>query len=73
LTDLVSKGICSMAKPRLTVQAISLMAGFAVGAIVAGAAGVAAQEVLFKSAEVTPAGEYTSGIEGPAVDADGNL
>jgi sugar lactone lactonase YvrE len=73
LADLVSKGICSMAKPRLTVQAISLMAGFAVGAIVAGAAGVAAQEVLFKSAEVTPAGEYTSGIEGPAVDADGNL
>jgi signal peptidase len=62
-----------MAKPRFTVQAISLATGIAAGAMVAGAAGVAAQEVLFKSTEVTPAGEYTSGIEGPAVDADGNL
>jgi sugar lactone lactonase YvrE len=41
--------------------------------LAAGLTGAAAQEVLFKSAEVTPAGEYTSGIEGPAVDADGNL
>ncbi|MGV7218245.1 SMP-30/gluconolactonase/LRE family protein [Bradyrhizobium sp. UFLA05-112] len=28
---------------------------------------------LFESAQVTPAGEYTFGIEGPAVDLDGNL
>lgn len=34
---------------------------------------VAAQEVPFQSRQVTPAGEYTFGIEGPAVDAQGNL
>jgi signal peptidase len=28
---------------------------------------------LFESTQVTPSGEYTSGIEGPAVDRDGNL
>jgi len=28
---------------------------------------------LFESKRVTPPGEYTKGIEGPAVDADGNL
>jgi len=28
---------------------------------------------LFESRQVTPSGEYTSGIEGPAVDRDGNL
>jgi sugar lactone lactonase YvrE len=28
---------------------------------------------LFQSRQVTPAGEYTFGIEGPAVDRDGNL
>lgn len=28
---------------------------------------------LFRSRQVTPAGEYTFGIEGPAVDRDGNL
>ena len=28
---------------------------------------------LFESAQLTPAGEYTLGIEGPAVDRDGNL
>jgi signal peptidase len=28
---------------------------------------------LFESAQVTPAGEYTFGIEGPAADLDGNL
>ena len=32
-----------------------------------------AEPKLFESSQVTPAGEYTSGIEGPAVDADGNL
>ena len=30
-------------------------------------------ERLFESARVTPAGEYTFGIEGPASDLDGNL
>jgi hypothetical protein len=28
---------------------------------------------LFQSRQVTPAGEYTFGIEGPAVDSVGNL
>jgi sugar lactone lactonase YvrE len=40
----------------------------------AGLTGAAAQEVLFKSTRITPAPpEYTGSIEGPAVDADGNL
>jgi signal peptidase len=30
-------------------------------------------EPLFEARQLTPAGEYTFGIEGPAVDADGNL
>lgn len=33
----------------------------------------AAEETLFVSKRITPPGEYTSGIEGPAVDASGNL
>jgi sugar lactone lactonase YvrE len=32
-----------------------------------------AQEALFQSRQITPSGEYTFGIEGPAVDARGNL
>lgn len=35
--------------------------------------GSAAEEALFVSKRITPPGEYTSGIEGPAVDASGNL
>src|SRR5664279_6040152 len=33
----------------------------------------AAQQVAYQSQQVTPAGEYSFGIEGPAVDARGNL
>lgn len=33
----------------------------------------AAGETLFVSKRITPPGEYTAGIEGPAVDASGNL
>ncbi|QIO36002.1 SMP-30/gluconolactonase/LRE family protein [Bradyrhizobium sp. 1(2017)] len=33
----------------------------------------AAETKLFESVQVTPAGEYTFGIEGPAADLDGNL
>jgi len=33
----------------------------------------AADEPLFVSRRISPPGEYTSGIEGPAVDASGNL
>src|ERR1700722_17885195 len=32
-----------------------------------------AQDALFQSRQITPTGEYTFGIEGPAVDARGNL
>src|SRR5882757_1708316 len=34
---------------------------------------VGAQTALFESRQLTPAGEYTYGIEGPAVDTSGNL
>jgi signal peptidase len=34
---------------------------------------LAAESGLFLSRQLTPAGEYTFGIEGPAVDASGNL
>jgi sugar lactone lactonase YvrE len=33
----------------------------------------AAEPALFESRQITPAGEYTGGIEGPAVDAAGTL
>jgi len=33
----------------------------------------AADDALFVSKRITPPGEYTAGIEGPAVDASGNL
>jgi signal peptidase len=35
--------------------------------------GNAADDALFVSKRITPPGEYTAGIEGPAVDASGNL
>ena len=34
---------------------------------------LAAETKLFESVQVTPSGEYTHGIEGPAADLDGNL
>jgi len=37
------------------------------------AAPAAAEETMFVSRQLTPSGEYTFGIEGPAVDASGNL
>ena len=37
------------------------------------ATAASAEPKLFESRQVTPAGEYTFGIEGPAVDVDGNL
>ena len=33
----------------------------------------ASEDALFASKRITPEGEYTAGIEGPAVDASGNL
>jgi sugar lactone lactonase YvrE len=40
---------------------------------IAAATSALAEPNLFESRQVTPAGEYTSGIEGPAVDPEGNL
>src|SRR5487761_2150782 len=52
-------------------RAILLLCELAVAGIVASAA--LAEEARFQSRQVTPAGEYTFGIEGPAVDDRGNL
>src|SRR5450756_2694003 len=49
----------------------SLLCKLAVAASVVASA--SAQEALFQSKQVTAAGEYTFGVEGPAVDAKGNL
>jgi sugar lactone lactonase YvrE len=40
---------------------------------VAGLTAVSAQQGLFESRQLTPRGEYTKGIEGPAVGPDGTL
>ena len=47
-------------------------AGLIAGAVFLASAS-AAEDPLFTSKRITPPGEYTSGIEGPAVDASGNL
>jgi sugar lactone lactonase YvrE len=52
-------------------RATLLLCGFAVGGVIASSA--IAQQAEFKSRQVTPSGEYTFGIEGPAVDDIGNL
>src|SRR5215475_14142571 len=41
--------------------------------LVIAASPVLAETRLFESVQVTPAGEYTFGIEGPAADLNGNL
>src|SRR6516225_18941 len=41
--------------------------------LVVATASAQAETKLFESVQVTPPGEYTSGIEGPAADLDGNL
>jgi signal peptidase len=51
---------------------IGVPASFAALSLVAVAASFAAEETLFQSHQLTPA-EYPKGIEGPAVDAAGNL
>src|ERR1700728_377783 len=52
-------------------RATLLLCGFAVGGVIESSA--IAQQAEFKSRQVTPSGEYTFGIEGPAVDDIGNL
>jgi sugar lactone lactonase YvrE len=55
----------------ISSRAISLLCQLAVALTVVSSAG--AQDAPFQSRQVTPAGEYTHGIEGPAVDQQGNL
>jgi sugar lactone lactonase YvrE len=52
-------------------RTIWLLCGLALGS--GAVSPCAAQQVPFQSQQVTPAGEYTFGIEGPAVDDKGNL
>jgi sugar lactone lactonase YvrE len=48
--------------------------GFTVlGIMLANYCAIGAEPALFQSRQLTPSGEYTSGIEGPAVDLAGNL
>jgi sugar lactone lactonase YvrE len=46
---------------------------FLASAVCFSSGGAAAEDALFVSKRITPSGEYTTGIEGPAVDASGNL
>jgi sugar lactone lactonase YvrE len=55
----------------ISSRSIWLLCKLALASIVV--APCAAQQVTFRSQPVTPAGEYTFGIEGPAVDDKGNL
>ncbi|WP_079599617.1 SMP-30/gluconolactonase/LRE family protein [Bradyrhizobium erythrophlei] len=55
----------------ISSRAISLLCQLAVALTVVSSA--VAQDAPFQSRQVTPAGEYTHGIEGPAVDQQGNL
>jgi hypothetical protein len=52
-------------------RTILFLGGLAVAAMIAASA--VAQDAPFQSRQVTPSGEYTFGIEGPAVDRQGNL
>lgn len=51
-------------------RAISILSSL--GVLLAGGL-VAAEPALFQSRQIAPSGEYTFGIEGPAVDTAGNL
>src|ERR1700686_150587 len=55
----------------ISSRTISLLCELVVAVLIAST--VTAQEAPFQSRQITPAGEYTFGIEGPAVDAKGNL
>jgi signal peptidase len=57
----------------LVLMRIVLSVSAVLAAAVCAASALGAPDRLFVSARLTPAGEYTSEIEGPAVDAAGNL
>src|SRR6202795_3337832 len=60
-----------MRTANISKRTISLLCELAVAGLIASSA--SAREAPFQSRQITPAGEYTFGIEGPAVDAKGNL
>jgi signal peptidase len=55
----------------ISKRPISFLCELIVAVLIASAA--TAQDTPFQSRQITPAGEYTFGIEGPAVDGQGNL
>ena len=62
-----------MAKAGRDLRARLIAASFIAFAVFFAGQSIAAEDALFVSKRITPQGEYTSGIEGPAVDASGNL
>jgi sugar lactone lactonase YvrE len=59
---------------QLTARTATVLANLTVFALfAASAAALAEEQALFESRQLTPANEYTTGIEGPAVDAAGIL
>ena len=54
-------------------RAALVAASFIAFAVFLAGRNAAAEDTLFVSKRITPQGEYTAGIEGPAVDASGNL
>src|SRR5438094_5492201 len=62
-----------MAKAGRDVRARFIAASLIALAVVFAGQRAAAEDALFISKRITPQGEYTAGIEGPAVDASGNL
>ncbi|WP_130583598.1 SMP-30/gluconolactonase/LRE family protein, partial [Bradyrhizobium sp. Leo170] len=73
----LSQSICNrglaMATARPGFRARQIVACLAVVAAFVAGPRANAQDTLFVSQRVTTPGEYTAGIEGPAVDASGNL
>jgi sugar lactone lactonase YvrE len=64
--DVGREGEIKMAARRMSVMVLVCLAVIPRGA-------AAAEPALFESRQLTPSGEYTGGIEGPAVDAAGTL
>ena len=62
-----------MAMAARGLRAVRVAACLAACTIFYAGPGNAAEDGLFVSKQITPPGEYTAGIEGPAVDASGNL
>lgn len=63
------QGRARMAATTVRAPVLAILAA----ALAAASGSTAAEQALFESRQVTPSGEYTPGIEGPAIDAGGNL